>query len=200
MMRWLAKIILNLMGWKVTHPMPKGIKKAVIIMAPHTSNWDFVIGRLGFASQSIKTRILIKKESFFFPLGIVLKALGAVPVDRGMSAGTVKNITHLMEKEDTFYILITPEGTRKLVKNWKKGFYFIATQAHVPIIMGFLDYKTKSGGLGPVLYPTGNYEADLKVIEEFYKDKQPKHPQNFNLSPQNLQGRQAKDADLQKSH
>jgi 1-acyl-sn-glycerol-3-phosphate acyltransferase len=199
-MRWLGTILLHIMGWRVTHPMPQGIKKAVIIMAPHTSNWDFVMGRLGFASQSINAKFIIKKESFFFPLGIILRWLGAVPVDRGFSTGTIKKITHLMEKSDSFLLLITPEGTRKLVRNWKKGFYFIAQQAHVPIVMGFLDYKTKTGGLGPVLYPSGNYEADLKIIEEFYKDKQARHPENFNLSPQYLGSRKPTDKDLQITH
>jgi 1-acyl-sn-glycerol-3-phosphate acyltransferase len=185
-MRWLSKLLLKMMGWRVTHGMPEGISKAVIIMAPHTSNWDFVIGRLGFLSHGVKIKVLIKRESFFFPLGIILRSLGAIPIDRGISTGTIKKVTHLMDESDSFFLLITPEGTRKLVKNWKKGFYFMAQQAHVPIILGFLDYRTKGGGLGPVIYPTGDYEADLKKIEEFYKDKQAKYPENFNLSHQNL--------------
>ncbi len=185
-MRWFARLIMKLMGWRVTHGMPEGISKAVIIMAPHTSNWDFVIGRLGFLSHGVKPKVLIKQESFFFPLGIILKSLGAIPIDRGISAGTIKKITHLMDDADSFFLIITPEGTRKLVKNWKKGFYFIAQHTHVPIIMGFLDYRTKGGGLGPVLYPSGDYEADMKIIQEFYKNKQAKYPENFNLSHQNL--------------
>lgn len=185
-MRRLAGWILALMGWKVTHPMPEGILKAVIIMAPHTSNWDFVYGRLGFASHNVKPKILIKKESFFFPLGIILRALGAIPLDRGYSAGTIKKISDMMHNSDSFFLLITPEGTRKLVKNWKKGFYFLAQQAKVPIIMGFLDYKTKTGGMGPVLYPSGDYEADMAKIRAFYKNMQAKHPENFNLSPMYL--------------
>jgi 1-acyl-sn-glycerol-3-phosphate acyltransferase len=183
-MKKIAAILLRLKGWKVTQGMPEGVPKAVIIMAPHTSNWDFVIGRLGFASKGVKVKILIKKESFFFPLGILLRWLGAIPVDRGFSIKTIKQITELMNQSDEFFLLITPEGTRKLVKNWKKGFYFIAEHANVPIIMGFLDYKTKTGGMGPVLYPSGNYEEDLKKIEEFYSDKQAYYPANFNLSPQ----------------
>lgn len=184
-MRSLAKLILKLIGWRVSQGMPDGIKKAVIVMAPHTSNWDFVYGRLGFAYHGIKPKIMIKKESFKFPLGIFLRALGAVPVDRGFSTGTVKKITHLITESDSFYMMIAPEGTRKLQKNWKKGFYFIAQQAKVPIIMGYLDYKTKTGGLGPVLYPSGDYEADLKTIQDFYRDKLPRYPENFSLSPQN---------------
>ncbi|MFN3556267.1 MAG: 1-acyl-sn-glycerol-3-phosphate acyltransferase [Bacteroidales bacterium] len=183
-MKHIAGFFLWVMGWRVTHGMPEGINKAVIIMAPHTSNWDFVIGRLGFASKGVSPKIIIKKESFFFPLGIILRWLGAIPMDRGFSTGTVKKITELISKADNFYLLITPEGTRKLVKNWKKGFYFVAQQANVPIIMGFLDYKTKSGGMGPVLYPSGDYEKDMKIIEDFYKTKQARHPEKFNLSPQ----------------
>jgi 1-acyl-sn-glycerol-3-phosphate acyltransferase len=183
-MKKIATFLLRLKGWRVTHGMPEGVPKAVIIMAPHTSNWDFVIGRLGFVSQGVKVNIMIKKESFFFPLGIVLRWLGAIPVDRGFSVKTIKQITDMMNQSDEFFLIITPEGTRKLVKNWKKGFYFIAEHAKVPIIMGFLDYKTKTGGLGPVLYPSGNYQKDLKKIEEFYSDKQAYYPENFNLSPQ----------------
>jgi len=183
-MRILAKWILNLMGWRVTHGMPEGITKAIIIMAPHTSNWDFVFGRLGFASHGITPKIMIKKESFFFPLGTILRALGAIPVDRGFSTGTVKKVTSMMAQSDSFFLLIAPEGTRKLSRNWKKGFYFMAQQANVPVIMGFLDYKTKTGGLGPLLYPSGDFEADLKTIQDFYKTKKAKYPENFSLSPQ----------------
>lgn len=185
-MKHLARFILWIMGWRVSQGMPKGITKAVVTMAPHTSNIDFVIGRLGFFVEKTEPKIIIKKESFFFPLGIILRWLGAIPMDRGVSTGTVKKITELINQSDSFYLLIAPEGTRKLVRNWKKGFYFIAQQAQVPIIMGYLDYRTKTAGLGPVLYPSGNYEEDLKKIEDFYKDKQAKHPESFNLSPQNL--------------
>jgi len=192
-MKWIATFFLRLAGWRVTHGMPEGISKAVIIMAPHTSNWDFVIGRLGFASHGVKPKIIIKKESFFFPLGIILKALGAIPMDRGFSAGTIKKVTALIDKSDEFFLIITPEGTRKLVRNWKKGFYFLAEQARVPIIMGFLDYKTKTGGMGPVIYPSGNYEEDLKKIEEFYLDKKALYPEKFNLSPENLKKKETRE-------
>lgn len=181
-MKKLAKWILGRMGWRIVGGMPEGISKAVIIMAPHTSNWDFVYGRLGFAQHGVKVNVIIKKESFFFPLGYILKALGGIPVDRGISTSTIKRITRIIDQNEHFFLLITPEGTRKLVKNWKKGFYFIAIQSKVPIVLGYLDYKTKTGGLGHVLYPSGDYEADMKIIEDFYRDKQPRHPQKFNLS------------------
>jgi 1-acyl-sn-glycerol-3-phosphate acyltransferase len=186
-MKLIAKLILKMMGWRVANPMPAGIKKAVIIMAPHTSNLDFIIGRLGFATIGLKARIIIKKESFFFPMGILLRWLGAVPMDRGYSTKTLKNIHDLMEQTDEFFLLITPEGTRKLARNWKKGFYFIAQNSKVPIIMGYLDYRTKTGGFGPVVYPGGNYEDDIRKIEEFYMNKQARFPEHFSLSPQYTQ-------------
>jgi len=182
-MAWLAKWILKLFGWKIVSGVPEGIKKAVIIMAPHTSNWDFVVGRLAFASHNTKINLMIKKESFFFPLGIILKALGGIPVDRSHSQSVVKQVTDHFNRAETFYLIITPEGTRKRVTRWKKGFYFIASNASVPMIMGYLDYGKKEGGLGPVLYPSGDYEKDLAQIEAFYREKQARHPHKFNLTP-----------------
>ncbi len=182
-MSWLAGMILKLFGWKVVVTgIPEGVEKAVITMAPHTSNWDFLIGRLSFMSIKTKVYLMIKKESFFFPLGIVLRALGGIPVDRSNSQKTVMSVTQHFENADKFYLIITPEGTRKRVQRWKKGFYFIATTARVPIILGYLDYKKKEGGLGPVIYPGGDYEKDLAKIQDFYRGKHARHPNNFNLS------------------
>lgn len=182
MMGRLAILILRLFGWNIVSGVPDGIDKAVVIMAPHTSNWDFLIGRLAFAAHRTKVYLMIKKESFFFPLGPILKALGGIPVDRSQSQNTVKSITHHFEAAKKFYLVITPEGTRKRVNRWKKGFYFIALTAKVPIILGYLDYKKKEGGLGPVVYPTGDYDKDFIQIEAFYRGKTARHPEKFNLS------------------
>lgn len=150
-------------------------------MAPHTSNWDFVVGRLAFASQGVRVHLMIKKESFFFPLGMVLRALGGIPVDRRQSQNTVKTITKHFEESDRFFLIITPEGTRKRVERWKKGFYFIAQTAEVPIALGYLDYGKKEGGIGPIIYTSGDFDKDLARIQDFYRDKQPCHPGKFNL-------------------
>jgi 1-acyl-sn-glycerol-3-phosphate acyltransferase len=182
-MAWLAGFILKLFGWKVEADDITPIKKAVLVMAPHTSNWDFVIGRLALLSRKVPIKTLIKKEAFRFPLGYVLNALGCIPIDRSNSPRTIKSITKQFEKSDHFIILITPEGTRKLTRHWKKGFYFIAQAVEVPIILGFLCYKKKIAGLGPVIYPTDDYGYDLKKIETFYLDKTARYPKNFNLSP-----------------
>ena len=184
-MNQIARFILRLMGWNIYTRVPLDIKKAVIIMAPHTSNWDFIIGRLGFYLHNMKPKILIKKEAFKPPLGALLKRMGGIPVDRGHSQNTVKKITREFQVHDELSLLITPEGTRRRVERWKKGFYFIALQAKVPIFLAFLDYRRKEGGLGTMLYPSGDFEADFRIIEEFYKDKQARNPENFNLSAGN---------------
>lgn len=181
-MGWLAGFILRMFGWKVVNGVPEGISKAVVTMAPHTSNWDFVIGRLSFIFLRTKVHLMIKKESFFFPLGNILRALGGIPVDRSNSQNTVKNITDHFNKADTFFLIITPEGTRKLVTRWKKGFYFIALTAGVPILPGYLDYKKKIAGIGPVIYPSGDYEKDFAQLQDFYRGLHGKHPEKFNLT------------------
>jgi len=182
-MSFIARLILRLLGWNIYSRLTEDHRKAVIIMAPHTSNLDFVIGRLGFYVYGIQPKILIKKEAFSPMIGPLLRWLGGIPVDRTQSRNTVKKITQEFRKHDHFYLLITPEGTRRRVERWKKGFYFIALTAKVPIILGFLDYRKKEGGFGKVLHPSGDFEADFKVIEDFYRDKHPRHPEKFNLSP-----------------
>lgn len=169
-------------GWKIEADDISHIRKAVITMAPHTSYWDFPIGRLALMARRISIKTMIKKESFYFPLGPILRWLGGIPVDRANSQRTLKSITDEFKKSEDFILLITPEGTRKLNKRWKKGFYFIAETANVPIILGFLDYSKKIAGLGPVIYPSGDYDEDLRKIQAFYAEKVAKHPAQFNLS------------------
>lgn len=180
-----ARFIIKLIGWKVVMDIPPDIKKMVVMMAPHTSNWDFLLGWLGYKSIGVDSKYLIKKEAFFFPLGIILRYLGAIPVDRKASTNIVIQVGEMFLKTDYLYITITPEGTRSLRPTWKRGFYYIAEHAKVPVGFGFLDYKRKIGGIGGILVPSGDYDADLKIIEAFYSDKHARYPEKFNLSPQN---------------
>jgi 1-acyl-sn-glycerol-3-phosphate acyltransferase len=183
MRRWLARFALKRFGWKTDGNVPEGIRKAIIVAAPHTSYWDFVIGRLTYYAIRVNIRFLIKKEAFHFPLGLFLKWLGGVPVDRGKYKNNmIMQVMDLFQKYDSIYIVITPEGTRKRVARWKKGFYLMAMEAGVPIALSFVDYGNKTGGIGPVFYPCGNYEDDIQVIREFYKDKTPLHPERFSLT------------------
>lgn len=181
----LARFIMKLIGWKVINHIPPDVKKCVVMMAPHTSNWDFLLGWIGYGSIGIHSKYLMKKEAFFFPAGMIFSAMGAIPVDRKSSTNIVHQVGEMFNKSDSLYITITPEGTRSLNRNWKRGFYYIAENAGVPIALGFLDYKSKVGGIGKMVYPSGDYDRDLIEIEAFYSDIIGLHPEDFNLSPQN---------------
>lgn len=185
MKKALCKFILWITGWKVINNIDPSIKKFIVTMAPHTSNLDFFIGWLGFGTLGLNSKYLIKKEAFVFPIGGIVKVLGGIPVDRKASTNVVIQVGELFKKEQELIITITPEGTRSLNSNWKRGYYYIAEHAQVPIALGFLDYKKKIGGIGFSFMPSGNYEADFEKVIEFYKDKTAKHPEDFNLSPQN---------------
>jgi len=182
MFRWVSSAILRLFGWHTNGALPEGVKKAVVVSAPHTSYWDFVVGRLTFWAIKINIRFLIKKEVFFFPLGWFLKRLGGLPVDRGKYKSTMMNqVVKMFQEQEELVVVITPEGTRKRVEHWKKGFYLIAMEAGVPLALSYIDYGKKTGGIGPVFLPTGDYDKDMVFIQDFYKDKTHCHPERFNL-------------------
>lgn len=176
-----ARAILFLSGWKIEGTLPPGIKKCVIAVVPHTSYWDAFYGRLGLWVLGIKSTILVKKEAFKPPLGWLLRINGGVPVDRSHSTGLVTQVVQMVQQSDEFFLVIAPEGTRSPVTRWKKGYYFIAKAANIPIAIGFVDYKRKRGGIGPMFYPTGNYEEDFKVIREFGQTVTPRFPEWFLL-------------------
>jgi 1-acyl-sn-glycerol-3-phosphate acyltransferase len=181
--RWLSTFILRLFGWHTNGSLPEGIRKAVVVSAPHTSSWDFVIGRLTFWAIRVKVVFLIKEESFVFPFGPLLKMIGGVPVARGKyKSGLIGEVTDMFERNEDLMVVITPEGTRKRVEHWKKGFYMIAMAARVPIALSYIDYGKKSGGIGPILYPSGDYEKDLAIIQNYYRNMTARHPERFNLS------------------
>lgn len=185
MVRYIAKFAFKVFGWKTNGNIPVEIEKGVIIFAPHTSNWDFVIGRLTLLIARVPLIVLVKKESFVFPINLILRSLGAIPVERGKKNYLVEQAINLFNNRKSIFLLITPEGSRKLVKQWKKGFYMIAVEAKVPIILSFIDYGTKTGGIGPIFYPTGDYEKDMNFIYRFYSSMRAKYPEQFYL-PSNL--------------
>lgn len=185
MLKALSKLYFKLTGWKIVGDFPPGVKKAVIIAAPHTSYWDFIYARAAFFILERPVKYTIKKEIMRSPVGPLLKVLGAIPIDRQKQrTGTINKkeslveaMVRLFEERDELMIMVTPEGTRKRVSEWKTGFYYVALGANVPIVLGFLDYKNKEAGLGPVVYPTGDIEGDIKNIMEFYKTKTAKYPE-----------------------
>ncbi|HRY33287.1 MAG TPA: 1-acyl-sn-glycerol-3-phosphate acyltransferase [Bacteroidales bacterium] len=181
-MRRIARLILRLSGWKIKGEFPFQYKKSVVIEAPHTSMWDFVFGWLALRTLGIQVKFLIKKEMFVWPLGYPLRKLGGIPIDRHRNNRMVSYISELFDKHESLYITITPEGTRKKVEHWKKGFYYIAMHARVPVVLTYLDYGKKEGGVGPVLWPSGDFQSDWQIIETFYRGKKARHPERFNLS------------------
>jgi len=185
-MKKISKWLLNLWGWKTVGEVPAEHRKLLIIEAPHTSNWDYLLGMLAIASIGIKVNVIIKKELFFWPLGLLLRKLGGIPLDRRGNLSKVDSLAALFREKDELNMAITPEGTRSLSTKWKRGYYYIAEKAGVPILLTAIDYKQKAGIFGPVLYPTGNYKEDMKKIEAFYKGRVAKYPENFNLSSQYL--------------
>ena len=179
--KFLASSILRILGWRITGDLPADVEKCVVMMAPHTSNRDFIMGWLGYVSKGINSHFLIKREAFNWFTSRSLRAMGGIPVDRGHSTNLVIQLTEEFTLRKKLILTITPEGTRKPNRNWKRGYYFISFNASVPLVMGFLDYKTKTGGFGPSFHPTGNYEADFDRIEQFYKTKTARYPENFVL-------------------
>lgn len=178
MKRAISKFLFKLFGWDIEDQAPKIAFKAVLVHAPHTSNWDFIIGRMASWVYRLPVKFLIKKELFFFPLGWILKSMGGIPVDRSKNNNLTDQIAKLFSENDELAIIFTPEGTRKYNPKWKKGFYYLAIKSDVPIVLTFIDYKNKRGGFGPTFTPTGDVNKDIETIKDFYRDIQGKVPEN----------------------
>ncbi|HBT84720.1 MAG: 1-acyl-sn-glycerol-3-phosphate acyltransferase [Fermentimonas sp.] len=175
----ISKFILNrIMGWKAIDPFPI-VPKCVLVVAPHTSNWDFVVGKLAYSSLGRQANFLIKAEWFVFPFNIFFKKVGGIPVKRDRSESLTTKLANVFQNREWMHLGITPEGTRKPVKEWKKGFYFIALKANVPILLVGLDYGKKEARVLEVFHPTGDYESDIIKIRSYYKDIKAKKPENY---------------------
>ncbi len=146
-MRNISRFIYFITGWKAVGYVPKEITKAVFLVAPHTSTLDFYIGRLYCWINRLPMKVMVKKEAFKGPLGSLLKKVGGMPIDRSKTSNKVNQIVRMFNENDNMLLTIAPEGTRKLNPNWKMGFYYIALQAKVPILLSFIDYEKKQRGL-----------------------------------------------------
>lgn len=166
-------------GWKCVSTEGVDTPKCVVCVAPHTSNWDFIVGKLFYTSLGYTAGFLIKKEWFFFPFNLIFKSMGGVPVDRGKRTSVTEQVAQMFNERERFQIAITPEGTRKRVKEWKKGFYFIAQKAQVPIMVAYFDYAKKEVGSKGLFYPTGDVEKDILEIRKMYNGVSGRHPENF---------------------
>jgi len=175
--RWL---LYKHMGWKlnVTEQLPN---KCIFCLAPHTSNWDFIIGQLYSRAEGMKTNFLMKKEWFFWPLGPLFKKLGGIPVWRSKHSSMTDNLAKTAQERESFQLCITPEGTRKPTEEWKKGFYYIAQKAGIPILLYGIDYQRKLISCTKTIIPNGDIEQQMKEIKLYYKDFAGKKPQNFTI-------------------
>lgn len=168
------------MGWTVdvTQPHPS---KYIICLAPHTSNWDFIIGQLYNTAEGLSTNFLMKKEWFKGPLGVLFRRLGGIPVYRQKHTSMTDALAMTASSEASFRLCITPEGTRSRVGEWKRGFYFIAQKAQLPILLYGLDYERKLIQCTKTIIPTGDVDSDMREIKQYFKDFHGKFPENFTV-------------------
>ena len=178
MMSIISRMILNIIGFKITGKIPYEIKKNVMVVVPHTSNWDFPLGLLVRSAIRYKISYVAKHTLFKPGIGWFFKALGGIPVNRTRSTNSVKVMANLFEETDKLAIVIAPEGTRKKVDTLKKGFYYISKQAGVPIIPIKFDYKNREINFGEPFYHTDDEQADLEYFDEYFKGVQGKVAEN----------------------
>lgn len=170
-------LVFKLSGWRAIHKVPSNLKKYVVVGAPHTSNWDGFWSVAYASVHQIPFKFLVKSDLFFFPLGIILKWLGGLPVDRGKNNSLVDQCASYFNKAETMVIGVTPEATRKYNPHWKKGFYYISEKAQVPLVVGYVDYQQKIISMDHVFEKSKNIELDIEKLKSFYRTKKGKYPE-----------------------
>jgi 1-acyl-sn-glycerol-3-phosphate acyltransferase len=166
------------MGWR-PEGAPSIPHRFVLIAAPHTSNWDLFY-LLAFAEiYDLRISFMMKHTIFRGPFGPLFKSLGGIPIRRPLRESLVKQMVEVCAARAEFVLVVPAEGTRSRVETWKSGFYHIANEASVPIVLSYLDYARKRGGFGPAVTPTGCFREDMDVIRDFYADKIGRHPELF---------------------
>ena len=164
---YLAKIIMRLVGWRIEGEL-SDLPKYVLIGAPHTSNWDFVLFLGVIFTLRANVRFMGKAELFRNPFGWFFRYCGGIPVDRKKPTGLVEQMVKAINESKNFILTITPEGTRHQVVEWKRGFYHIAKEARIPIVIAVVDGKHKTVRIGQVFHPTDDMEADMKAIQGYF--------------------------------
>jgi 1-acyl-sn-glycerol-3-phosphate acyltransferase len=174
--RLLGALYLRLMGWRV-EGAPPSMSKAVLIAAPHTSNWDLPFMLAIAYVFGVKPAWLGKRELFRWPFGGLMRRLGGLPVDRSAAGGMVQQAVDRFAAASRLFLVVPPSGTRSRARSWRSGFYHIARGAQVPVLCTFLDYRRKVGGIGPAIVPSGEVRADMKLIRDFYDGIEGKYPE-----------------------
>ncbi|QZE13039.1 1-acyl-sn-glycerol-3-phosphate acyltransferase [Halosquirtibacter laminarini] len=180
MRRTFCKFLIRILGWKVVGSKVED-KKCIIVGAPHTSLWDFVICWIGYTSMGPSPNVMIRSEFFKFPLGIIIKPMGALPLNREKGSNSLKQIVRTFQQRETMRLAITPEGTRKKTTKWKGGFHAISRLAKVPVYIGYFDFKRKEMRFDIPFETTSNVEEDLERLKKWYHDKGVVgcHPEQF---------------------
>lgn len=172
MFELLARAYLTATGWNIRNDVPADVDKFVIIAAPHTSNWDFPVTLAVAQVTDMKFYWVGKHTLFRWPFGGLMRRLGGIPIDRRKSQGFVEQIVDAFDEADAMALAIAPEGTRSKRDHWKSGFYHIAREAGVPIVLGFLDWSRREGGLGPMVDASMSKKEVMDAIRGFYADKE----------------------------
>lgn len=175
-LRWLGLLFIRLIGWRVVGQVPN-VDKFVVIAAPHTSTLDGLILLATLWTFQVRGRWVVKAEWVDSPIGWLLKWLGAVPIDRRQSRNFVDQTVAFFEAHERAVLVIAPEGTRKKTHYWKSGFYHIAAGADVPLLLAYCDYGHKRVGVGSLLYPSGDINADMDVLQQFYGQMSGRYPE-----------------------
>ncbi|MDF1780534.1 MAG: lysophospholipid acyltransferase family protein [Alcanivoracaceae bacterium] len=176
--QWLGEWVLGLMGWRVVGEFPN-VRKAVVIGAPHTSNWDGVVGVSTVLALRLRISLMGKSSLFRGPFGPLLRWIGLIPIDRTSAAGIVEQSVEKFNEKDQLFLGIAPEGTRHGAPEWKTGFYRIALEAGVPIMLAMFDYENRILHLPLTFHPTGDMDADMERILHCYRGVQPKRPERL---------------------
>lgn len=166
--RWLGRSLLRLGGWRVVGALPD-VPRLVVIAAPHSSNWDGIWGFAAKLALGLDVRVLGKAQLFWWPLGPLLRRLGAIPVDRAAAQGTVGQAVAMIRASQRIWFALAPEGTRKRVERWKTGFWKIAHEAQVPILPAYFHYPERIIGFGPLLQTSDDMAADIAALREWYR-------------------------------
>ena len=166
--RALGRILMRLSGWRFEGVLPD-VPKLVIAVAPHTTNWDFVIGVMVLWALDIKISFLGKHTLFRGAFGKWMRSIGGIPIDRESTHGVVGDAVQAFERAQRMVLALAPEGTRRLDKGFKMGFLRIAHGANVPVLLAYFDFSRKVIGFGPMLVTTGDVEGDMQIVLDFYR-------------------------------
>jgi len=178
-LRVISRVILKIIRWKIVGSIPSDQRKYVLIVAPHTSNWDFVLFVLTVSVLRLKPSVLIKSTLFVGPLGWFLRYCGGIAVNRSQANSLVSYIASIYQEHEDFVLVVTPEGTRSPNANWKRGFHHVATAAQVPILIFYVDSVIKTIGIEGMMEPSDDVEGDVLKLKKFFDTKSGLKPKNY---------------------